>query len=278
MPTVRTVTAGALSVIRRGRRVAWCPEWMNLGNLLYVGEWPFQARRAGEPRLALLHQARTDAVSSFPGLRELFIDRSDVRFTDRRVMPWSGQEQPGSEYYDPPRLSEYITDVLLPGSPISTRPSDIDDDVLVVNVRRGDYFSVPQHRAAFGIDTVRYTTTAVEIAVQEGGAPRRIVVVSDDIEWCRSHLETLDMFAPVTFRNGAVDDDLSAVVHARRLVIPNSTFSYWGGYIGDALAPGRQVVAPWFFTRTTNGGRAWQLRPEWRRVDEIPGGWAEPEA
>lgn len=277
MLLLQSMKARALSVVRRGRPIAWCPEWMNLGNLLYVGVWAFEGIMVGEPRRALLHRSSSASLDVFPELRRrLFIDPSDVRFTDRRLMPWSGRIDSEPDRYENPHLTAYINDVLLPASLVAARPEDIGDDALVVNVRRGDYFSVPEHRAAFGIDSAAYTLAAVETAVQEGGTPSEIVIVSDDTAWCREHLQRLEEHAPVRVREGAMVDDLSALVHAPRLVLPNSTFSYWGGYIGDALAPGRQVVAPWFFTRTANGGKAWQLRPGWRRLDEIPGGWGEP--
>lgn len=279
LSAIRTIKTGALSLIRRGRHVAWCPDWMNLGNLLYVGNWAHEGWMSGEPRFALLRPSKRSALRSFPRLLDkVFIAKSDVRFLDRREMPWSGEGDLRDAHYDPPNLSSYISDLLLPDSPIATRPRDIHDDALVLNVRRGDYFSVPEHKSAFGINTTSYSIEAVAAAVEEGDSPSEIIVVSDDIGWCQDHLQALTEFAPVRLRDGGVVDDLAALVHAPRLVIPNSTFSYWGGYIGDVANPGRQVVAPGFFTRTTNNGRAWQLRPEWRVVENIPGGWSEPAA
>lgn len=273
----RTLTAMATGVIRRGRPVAWCPEWMNLGNLLYMGVWAYEGEAEGRARRVLLHPSRTSALSIFPHLRErLFVERSHVRLTDRRVMPWSGSGPDESDRYEHPLLSSFVSELLLPGATIAEEPADIGEESLVVNVRRGDYFSVPQHRAAFGIDTVAYTLEAVRLSVEDHGAPREIVVVSDDTDWCREHLDALSDVAPLRVREGAVADDLAALAHARRLVLPNSTFSYWGGYIGDVLHPDREVLAPWFFNRTAHGGRAGQLRPRWRRVEEIPGGWGEP--
>ena len=31
--------ARVLSLVRRGAPVAWCPSWMRLGSLLYLGLW-----------------------------------------------------------------------------------------------------------------------------------------------------------------------------------------------------------------------------------------------
>lgn len=277
LSAIQNIKSGALSLIRRGRHIAWCPDWMNLGNLLYVGMWAHEGRMSGEPRFALLHPHKRSALETFPQLMDrVFVTKNEVRFLDRREMPWSGEGDLRDEHYAPPLLSSYISDLLLPASPVAARPGDIHDDALVLNVRRGDYFSVPEHRSAFGIDTAAYSFEAVSTAVSEGSSPSEITVVSDDIDWCREHLQDLNEFAPVRMRDGGVVDDLAALVHAPRLVIPNSTFSYWGGYIGDVVNPGRQVFAPGFFTRTTNNGKAWQLRPHWRVIEDTPSGWSDP--
>lgn len=67
---------------------------------------------------------------------------------------------------------------------------------------------------------------------------------------------------------------------AWRLIGTNSTFSYWGGYVGDALRGDdqeRRVVMPWFHQRTLNDGAADQLDPSWTIITDPPGGWDEPQ-
>ena len=277
MRVLRSLRTRALDIVRQGREVAWCPEWMNLGNLLYLGLWAYEGRRAGSDRYVLAQPSKETALAIFPRARdELFLSPRQVAFTDRRVMPWSGRDEAEAEHFENDALDRYVLEELLPGSPLLPVPTDLSRGTLVVNVRRGDYFSVAENRAAFGIDTAAYTLYAVEDSVRRSGTPDEIAVVSDDLEWCRSHLAGLGEFATTRFREGGITEDLSALVHADRLIIPNSTFSYWGGYIGDAIHPGREVVAPWFFNRTERGGRAGQLRRHWHRIDSDPGGWAEP--
>ena len=277
MRLLRRLKTAALDSVRHGRNVAWCPEWMNLGNLLYMGLWASEGQRDGEDRFVLAHPTKDAALALFPTAREqLFLSPSQVRFFDRRVSPWSGRDEAEADRFENAHLDNYVLKQLLPSSPVSVRPPDISSATLVVNVRRGDYFSVSENLAEYGIDTLAYTLCAVEKSIRAGGTPRDIAVVSDDLAWCRAHLEPLQEFAPTRYRDGGIAEDLSALVHAERIIIPNSTFSYWGGYLGDALNPGRQVIAPWFFNRTKRGGKAGQLRPQWTRIDEIPGGWGEP--
>lgn len=83
------IRAKALRIVRRGRPVAWVPDWMNLGNLLFVGLWASKGASAGEDRHVLLHESRRPVLDLFPALRDAyFIGEKDVRFTDQRVTPW----------------------------------------------------------------------------------------------------------------------------------------------------------------------------------------------
>ncbi|MEX3565062.1 alpha-1,2-fucosyltransferase [Micrococcus endophyticus] len=266
MSFLENAKARALSTVRRGgREIAWAPEWMNLGNLLFLGQWAFEGQAGGADRKVLLHPKHEKTVGLFPRLRhDLFVTPANVRFLDQRVMPWSGQaEVERAAFTDAEAAGSYIREALLAGSPLATDRPDLEDS-WVVNVRRGDYYSVPENRASFGMDQVTYVDLALQHLRATGPLPERIVVISDELDWCRENLSLLlSPIALVVYEEGDVEHDLRALVHARRLVLPNSTFSYWGGYIGDVAHPGRDVVAPWFFSRTQDGGRASQLRPHW---------------
>ncbi len=259
----------ALTTIRRGDPVSWVPDWMGLGNLLYQGLWAFEGHTHRESRRVLLHPKREAAVALFPTLRErYFIPRDRVPFTARRVMPWR-EESPQPVPYQPAELRSFIREVLLSGSPVALDPDGLSKDDVIVNVRRGDYYSVPQHEAEFGMDQVAYIRAAISRTAALSGPLSRIVVISDGLDWCRERLgPVLGLHGEVVYKDGDLFHDLRAVVHARRLIITNSTFSYWGGYIGDELHPGRLVIAPALFSRNLNGGRAHQLRPSWTVLEE----------
>lgn len=146
----------------------------------------------------------------------------------------------------------------------------------VVNVRRGDYYDDPQTRESYGFDQTAYLRRALALS-----NPRQVHVVSDDIEWCRHHVDWIAEIAPTTFAN-ATDSPMSNLrdlVTAQGLVLTNSTFSYWGAHLNNTVHSLRgtpnhtQVVAPWFFSRAEAGGRAYQLDPRWQVVPDLPGGW-----
>ncbi|WP_271396302.1 alpha-1,2-fucosyltransferase [Neomicrococcus lactis] len=256
----------ALGIVRNGRPVAWTPEWMRLGNLLYVGEWAFQGSEEG--RRVLSDDKQRESLSLFPELRDqLSITRNQVKFTDKRVMPWSG-EKPSADAYTSAEIDgPYIRQMLLPNSVIVEDPVLQQSNSMVINVRRGDYFSVAANEKEFGMDQVSYVRHALRASVEANGAPDRFLIISDGLDWCRAELgPILSPYAPADYEDGDVAHDLNAIVNAPRLLISNSTFSYWGGYIGDELNPGREVIAPWFFGRSWNNGRAHQLRRNWRII------------
>lgn len=267
MSLLRAARSATLSVVRQGRPVAWVPEWMGLGNLLYMGFWAWEGRSKGQERRVLLHPKRSAAVEIFPRLRDqIFLERNEVRFTDQRIMPWSGDSSPRPDFISAETHAPFINELLLPNSSIFAPPLPLEG-ALVVNVRRGDYYSVGDHQDEFGMDQVAYIQSALNISLDSHGVPERIVVISDGLPWCREALDKiLSSIAPTVYAEGGIAHDLGAIVHAERLIITNSTFSYWGGYIGDVLRPDREVIAPWFFSRSQDGGRASQLRPYWTAV------------
>ncbi len=147
-------------------------------------------------------------------------------------------------------------------------------------MRRGDYVTNETNWRNYGFDVDDYLHVALARSVEVGGPIRRIVVVSDGIDWCEENLGWLAEHCDVLeFENTGQPPEvhLAILANAPRLVLANSTFSYWAGYI-SAWRFGRpeQIVAPWFHIRTDLGGAAWQLDPRWSIVKDIPTGWALP--
>ncbi|MCT1556760.1 alpha-1,2-fucosyltransferase [Helcobacillus massiliensis] len=103
--------------------------------------------------------------------------------------------------------------------------------------------------------------------------------VSDDVAWCREHLTDLVPGVPVEYGSAgeSMFDDLAAVAAAPRLVLANSTFSYWGGFIASVLDPGAQIIGPAEHERGHDQNtptwfpRAWKRLPvDWLDDPESP--------
>lgn len=290
MSGVRSAVALVLEPLRRrGRPVAWTPEFMGLGNLLQLAMWAYDGRVAGEVRWIRSTPRLDPWLEVFPGLRTVVLTADEVRFTDRRLRPWSqaarasgtGGAVPLHEPVDVRAVERFLTDVVLPGSMLLSGRSALgSDDALVVNVRRGDYYSDPEIRRQYGFDLQAYVHAAVTGSVERDGRPSEIIVVSDDVGWCRQELSWL---SDITDTRWDVDagpvDDFMTVSGARRVVISNSTFSYWAAHVGNVLHGDNhaQVWAPRFFDRSQNGGRSWLLDERWSVIEDLPCGWDVPE-
>jgi hypothetical protein len=258
---------------------------MGFGNLLLLAKWAREGAVDGERRWILGTPGLEPWLQLFPGLRDVVLRRDEIRLTDQRVMPWSAAARAkgaartvaSHEQLDLAGVEDFISAVLLPGSVLS-EPAFLDSDPnhLVINVRRGDYYSVPEVRAQYGFDVTAYLRCAVERATERDGSPSRITVVSDDVEWCRTELGWLLDVAPVAWSSGqGALNDFQVVAAARRLVITNSTFSYWAAHLGNVLRGDNhaQVWAPRFFDRSQNDGRSWLLDERWSVIEDLPGGW-----
>lgn len=293
MSGLRGVRAGLESARRRfgRRRITWAQEFMGFGNLLYLWVWA-ASEAADEPRRLVLQTAKgrpwADLVPDFRD-RHL-VERSAVRLLDQRGHYWAEKARWAGDrrgFTDDQRAHLVRTWLapapLLAGVGAGPLADLASTDCLVVNVRRGDYYSVPEFRWEFGIDVVSYLREAVRASIERDGPVRRIHLVSDDPAWCERRLGWLARYAD-TVTSAGTDrtpaDDLRALASARRLVITNSTFSMWAAGIGNVLHADRgvdnraQVWVPGFFQQRYGPGRCFEYDAAWSCVEELPGGWS----
>jgi hypothetical protein len=272
--TVRMRWAAARGTIapllRHGsRRVVMTSDALRIGNLLYVWLSCHRRRALGEDVRALAN-AHTRAWDELWSLtpRGLVVTRERMRVWDRREDVSSSHLQAFGTDFSHAELRAFASEVLLSG-----RFRDLlapDDEVLTLNVRRGDYYSDPAYRARYAFDVQGYLREAVDISLRRQGRPSGIRVVSDDPTWCRTHLGWLTEVVPhVEWAEAEPVNGLAALASSRRLILANSSFSYWGGYLSRVVhgADGSSIVAPRFHVRDVNGGVAWQLDPSWIVVD-----------
>ncbi len=265
-----------MTPVRRGGPVVlWTPEDVNLGNFLYHWLHAHAEQSAGRRVHALRTPAMEPWLASFPNAARLVTSRRDVPLRAQRV---PGYWQRWGEAFTRQDLVRFVTDVLL-DSPLRDEIAGVSHhgDV-VVSVRRGDYYSVPRFRERYAFDVLDYVERAM--ALSAARAPvGEVHVVSDDIPWCRRHLDPLlRRFAGlVTYAGDASSPlhDLATLAASPRLILANSTFSYWGGYVSGVLHPDRHadVVAPWFHARFGDHLAAEQLDPSWTIVRESTNEW-----
>lgn len=109
------------------------------------------------------------------------------------------------------------------------------------HIRRGDYLKEPE----MCVCTPKYYEEAV-IKMNQQVNPSLYCVFSDDIGWCRQHLPSIVGDRKIVFVdwNKGNDSyrDMQLMTSCRHNIIANSSFSWWGAWLGQYN--GKTVVAP----------------------------------
>ncbi|MCV7523613.1 alpha-1,2-fucosyltransferase [Micrococcus luteus] len=264
----RHLAALALRTVRhREPAVIWGNEPMNGGNFLFLWATAWARHRATGTRWVVRYKPKMQPwLQEFPALWRLTVKEEDVSFLQPRTVEWGHDINEDFLY---PDLKAFCREVLLAGSDFPRRWGTVVPDATVVNVRRGDYYSVPEHRAKYGMDIRGYLSAALRALGAPADSP--VVLVSDDPAWCVENLSDLFGDASVTTMPEPHDmfQDLAQLSAARRLILANSTFSYWAGYLATSRPRGERperVVAPLFFGRHYPYGESALLLPEWLAI------------
>ena len=119
------------------------------------------------------------------------------------------------------------------------------ENSVAVHVRRGDYLKEP-HKSHHGVLDTDYYQEARKFLLKYGSG-YHFYIFSEDTEWCKENFESDDV---TIIEPGFESRDLYMMAQCRHAIIANSTYSWWGAWLGDGkLNPlDRIVVAPkkWF--------------------------------
>lgn len=107
-----------------------------------------------------------------------------------------------------------------------------------IHVRRGDYFSLPDHHPILALDYYRRAIDRLRAA-----GVQRFLVFSDDLPWCRQNFKEPGVFVIPPMRPLK---QLALTIECGHHIMANSTFSWWGAWLNPK--PDKIVIAParWF--------------------------------
>lgn len=201
-----------------------------------------------------------DWLLYFPKLKDFILFPKDYSKLDK--LKWfSSFYQVFNEDFKQDDLNNFIRDYLLKGE---IKSQIITQNKTVINIRRGDFYKENSCTPS-SFDQVSYIKKVKNIYPELFYYP--IEIVSDDIDWCINNFQFLDS---VCFREKSSPvEDFIAICTAKNLIISNSTFSYWGGYVCKYLSKENIIIAPNFGSTLYHNHIAVQLHPEWSIVDVI---------
>ncbi|MBJ7355515.1 MAG: alpha-1,2-fucosyltransferase [Thermoleophilaceae bacterium] len=114
------------------------------------------------------------------------------------------------------------------------------DESVALHVRRGDFASDAGSAARFGALEADYYGRAANLVLER--RPRAtFFIFSDDPEWCRAELR-LPGPAQIVSGTNRPFEDLALIAACNDAIVSNSTFAWWGAWLGER--PDSLIVAP----------------------------------
>ena len=130
-----------------------------------------------------------------------------------------------------------------------------------LHVRRTDYITNPNYAQVLACCDLSYYEKAIQLVLERTVSPA-FFIFSDDLDWCRTHLNLNQPHVFVDL-NGSEAPwfDLHLMSECKHHVVANSTFSWWGAWLAESEE--QMVIAP----------RRWFSSGKFEDVDIIPERW-----
>jgi len=127
---------------------------------------------------------------------------------------------------------------------------------LGIHVRRGDYVSLPPNSKTNRTPQASYYAEAIDLVMSRCDISK-IVIVSDDVEWCQRHFNG-NLFNIASEKNSSIED-FAIFYTCDHHIISNSSFSWWAAWLKPEQD--HTVIAP----------AHWH--PDGSSFKSIPGHW-----
>lgn len=247
----------SLLIGKKQKNVIHIPIQLRFGNLLYFYLHCYIMKQRGK-EVYILHTTTMDYwLKYFPLLNDFVVYSEDFKIYDN-LDYFTSYYQNFGEDFTLNELNDFIKKYIVREEFFSNSKSE---ERTVVNIRRGDFYSTDTVSPS-QFDQVEYVKKVFGKNLSLTALP--IFVISDDIVLCRQELSFIERFNQLHFlpNNGPIDDFI-AICNAKNLIVTNSTFSYWGGYVSKFLNKNNKVIAPDFGATFYKNNLAIQLHPSW---------------
>lgn len=137
-----------------------------------------------------------------------------------------------------------------------------EGNAISIHIRRGDYVNNPSTNATHGVCSVGYYHQAVERISRQVG-DLRFWIFSDDPAWVKENI-TLDYpYYCIPDHHLKNYEDMYLMSCCKHHIIANSSFSWWGAYLGSN--PGKIIIAP----------KNWFKKTDISTTDLLPESWIQ---
>jgi len=129
-----------------------------------------------------------------------------------------------------------------------------------IHIRRGDYVSNKNASNFHGLQGMNYYKKALRVIDSKIKDPRYFVF-SDDIDWCKKNLAIKNT---IFVSNKKGSEDLRIMASCKHNIIANSSFSWWGAWLGEN--DDKVVISPksWFKSREADSSDI--IPSRWQKI------------
>jgi len=119
-----------------------------------------------------------------------------------------------------------------------------------IHIRRGDYVQDSTTNINHGICSIEYYKKSISY-IENKLENITYFIFSDDIAWCKENFDFIENKIFIENTKSAMDD-LELMKNCHHNIIANSTFSWWGAWLGDYKD--KIVIVP----------QIWFTKPQWQ--------------
>ncbi len=119
-----------------------------------------------------------------------------------------------------------------------------------LHIRRGDYVANPANHSIYASCSPEYYRKAANFIAERIANPQ-FFIFSDDMDWVRNNLNLPFPTRYIDHNRGTESfNDMRLISLCRHHIIANSSFSWWGAWLGTNLEKIVIAPEPWFASKT----------------------------
>ncbi len=153
-------------------------------------------------------------------------------------------------------IEEQIRQEYTPRNPLIGNNLEIGNQArelnsVMIHIRRGDYASDPKTLEIHGLCSTKYYEEAIQYIEDRVSNPF-FFIFSDDINWAKSNLNLPENTIYINGNKSYPEIDMHLMSLCKHHIIANSTFSWWGAWLGNNTKKIVIAPKPWFNVNPNN--------------------------
>lgn len=138
---------------------------------------------------------------------------------------------------------------------------------VVIHVRRRDYITHPVYCKTIGALDKSYYIEAINYFEEKNRGYWNYYFISDDIEWCKKNFSNIEGAKFVEQEKNKLGylSDFWLLSLAGNIIISNSTFAWWGAWLGEQNS--NLIIAPSQWTRDPKESPEKIIPERWTKIE-----------